>query len=54
MATELEELDPPPKEKTSYRSEYKKTIQSVTEDVRNSLVESIAEVKRKVSEYFEL
>ncbi|XP_011406684.1 PREDICTED: uncharacterized protein LOC100634258 [Amphimedon queenslandica] len=47
VATELEELDPPPKEKMSYRSEYKKTIQSVTEDVRNSLVESIAEVKRK-------
>lgn len=47
IADELEEFVPT--EKKSYRSEYRAAIQSVTEGVRNSLVESIAEVKRKVS-----
>lgn len=47
IALDLEELDPP-REKASYKSEYKKAIQSVTEDVKNSLVESIAEAKKKV------
>lgn len=48
VAFDLEELDPPPTDKPSYKSAYKQTIQSVTEDVRNSLVESIAEAKQKV------
>ena len=48
VSCDLEELDPPPFDKPSYKSSYKQAIQSVTEDFRNSLVESIAEAKQKV------
>ena len=48
VATELEEFDPS-KEKLSYRSEYKKVMESFVEDVQDSLVDSITEIKMKVS-----
>ena len=47
VATELEELDPP-KEKLSYRSEYKKMMESFV-DVYDSLVDSITEIKMNVT-----
>ena len=48
VATELEELDPP-KEKLSYRSEYKKMMESFVDDVHDSLVDSITEIKMNVT-----
>ena len=48
VATELEEFDPP-KEKLSYRSEYKKLMESFVDDVQDSLVDSITEIKMIVS-----
>ena len=48
VATELEEFDPP-KEKPSYRSEYNKMMESFVDDVQDLLVDSITEMKMKVS-----
>ena len=48
VATELEEFEPP-KEKLSYRSGYKKMMESFVDDVQDSLVDSITEIKMNVS-----